>query len=141
MRWVVLGEGSAPTGSRATWAASTPSNRRIPEPNSTGESVCRELVDQARVDVLQDRCASARDADIPVVVAAVGLLERGLDAVVDEVERRATRPRPRVTLLVRHDEHRRVERRAAPATVVRPASNMRLPITLAPVRSRNVSRR
>ena len=35
---VTLGEGSARTGSRATRPASTPSNRRIPEPNTTGES-------------------------------------------------------------------------------------------------------
>ncbi len=40
-----------------------------------------------------------------------GLVERGLDAVVDEVEDGPTRPLPGVTLLVRHDEDRCVERR------------------------------
>src|SRR6266851_4769714 len=40
-----------------------------------------------------------------------GRVERGLDAVVNEVEGGPARPLPGVTLLVRHDEDRRVERR------------------------------
>src|SRR5579872_2283704 len=71
----------------------------------------RELVDQAGVHVLQDRCAAARDADVAVAGGLAGLVERGLDAVVDEVEGGPARPLPRVALLVRHDEDRRVERR------------------------------
>src|SRR5260370_19436741 len=71
----------------------------------------RELVDQASVHVLQDRCAAARDADVSVAGGPAGLVERGLDAVVDEVEGGPARPLPGVTLLVRHDEDRRVERR------------------------------
>src|ERR1700730_17697914 len=71
----------------------------------------RELVDQAGVHVLQDGCAAARDADVPVAGGLAGLVERGLDAVVDEVEGGPARPLPGVTLLVRHDEDRRVERR------------------------------
>src|SRR5216110_2804162 len=46
----------------------------------------RELVDQAGVHVLQDRRAAARDTDVTVAGGRAGLLERGLDAVVDEVE-------------------------------------------------------
>lgn len=46
----------------------------------------RELVDQAGVHVLQDRRAAARDADIAVAGGFAGQAERGLDAVVDEVE-------------------------------------------------------
>ena len=40
-----------------------------------------------------------------------GLVECGLDAVVDEMEGGPARPLPGVALLVRHDEDRRVERR------------------------------
>ena len=43
--------------------------------------------------------------------ACAGLVERRLDAVVDEVEGRPARPLPGVTPLVGHDEDRRVERR------------------------------
>lgn len=38
VRWVTRDDDSERTGSSATRDASTPSNRRIPEPNSTGES-------------------------------------------------------------------------------------------------------
>src|SRR4029453_10926934 len=47
----------------------------------------------------------------PVAGGLAGLLERGLDAVVDEVEDGPAQPLPGVTLLVGHDEDRRVERR------------------------------
>src|SRR4249920_464793 len=39
------------------------------------------------------------------------MVERGLDAIVDEVEGGLARPLPGVTFGVRHDEDRRVERR------------------------------
>jgi hypothetical protein len=71
----------------------------------------RELVDQAGVHVLQDRRAAARDADVPVAGDLAALVERGLDAVVDEVEGGPARPLLGVTLLVRHDEDRGVEGR------------------------------
>src|SRR3954462_13487754 len=51
------------------------------------------------------------DADVAVAGGLAGLVERGLDAVVDEVEGGPARPLPGVTLLVRHDEDGRVERR------------------------------
>ena len=76
-----------------------------------GSTRDRKLVDQAGVHVLQDRRAAARDADVTVAGGIAGLVERGLDAVVDEVEGGPAGPLPRVTLLVRHDEDRRVERR------------------------------
>jgi hypothetical protein len=81
VRWVTRCVGSALTGSRATRPASTPSNRRIPEPNSRGESGDRELVDQAGVHVLQARCATARDSDFTVAGGLAGSVERRLDAV------------------------------------------------------------
>ena len=72
--------------------------------------------------------------------AAVGLVERGLDAVVDEVEGRAARPLPGVTLFGRAPRtNTAVWNGASSGHPCSPASNMRLPITLAPVRS-NVSR-
>src|SRR5205823_11548773 len=58
-----------------------------------------------------DRRTAAGDADVAVAGGLAGLVERGLDAVVDEVEGGPARPLPGVTLLVRHDEDRRVERR------------------------------
>jgi hypothetical protein len=62
-------------------------------------------------DIAHSGDAAARDADASVAGGLAGLVERGLDAVVDEVEGGPTRPLPGATLLVRHDEHRRVERR------------------------------
>jgi hypothetical protein len=50
-----------------------------------------ELVDQAGVQVLLDRLAAAGDADVAVAGRRTGLVERALDAVVDEVEARAAR--------------------------------------------------
>ena len=97
-----------------------------------------QLVDQDRVQVLQDRLAAARDADVPVAGGLAGLFERGLEPRVDEVEGGPARPGPGVTLLVRHDEDR-VWNGAFSGHIRSPASNMRLPMTLAPVRS-NVSR-
>jgi hypothetical protein len=66
---------------------------------------------RAGVHVLQDRRAAARDADVPVAGGLAGLVERGLDAVVDELEGCPAVPLPGVTLLVRHDEDRGVVRR------------------------------
>lgn len=70
-----------------------------------------ELVDQARVEALQDRVGAAGDADVPAAGRLAGPVECAADAVIDEVERGAALPLPRVASLVRHDEHRRVERR------------------------------
>jgi len=39
----------------------------------------RELVDQAGVHVLEDRCAAARDTDVPIAGGVAGLVERVLD--------------------------------------------------------------
>src|SRR5205085_11036532 len=51
------------------------------------------------------------DADVAVAGGPAGLVTRGLDAIVDTVAGRPTRPLPGPTLLVRHGEDRRVERR------------------------------
>src|SRR5204863_7637736 len=71
----------------------------------------RMQVDVAAIHLLPVSSAGDRDADVSVGGGLAGLVERGLDAVVDEVEGGPTRPLPGVTLLVRHDEDRRVERR------------------------------
>lgn len=57
------------------------------------------FVDDTQVQVLLDHVRAARDANIAATRRVPGLLERTLRAVVDEVERRASRPDPRFTLL------------------------------------------
>jgi hypothetical protein len=60
-----------------------------------------------------------------------GLVERGLDAVVDELEGGPAGPLPGVTLLMRHDEDRGVERPAPPpATPARPDRTLTRPRTI-----------
>src|SRR5690606_14074927 len=71
----------------------------------------RELVDQAGVQVLEDRRPTAGDSYVPAVGDLMRPDERRLDAVVDEVERRSARPVPWFPLLVGQHEDRRVERR------------------------------
>ena len=57
------------------------------------------------------RIVAPPPADVPVAGGLAGLVERWLDVVVDELEGGPAWPLPGVTLLVRHDEDRRVERR------------------------------
>src|SRR6266566_4325406 len=76
-----------------------------------GDAVWVHALDQAGVEVLQDRLTAAGDADVPVSGRLAGLVEGAVDAVVDEAEGGPARPRPRVTLLVRHHEDRGVEGR------------------------------
>jgi len=116
------GEDSAPTGSRATRPASTPSNRRMPEPNSTGEerrSRTRRSGPRSRTPGLSRRRPATRTSRSP---AAARRLVEAADSMPSLTKWKVVSPRPlpRVTLLVRHDEHRCVERRVRPATSVRP---------------------
>src|SRR5690606_19265443 len=71
----------------------------------------RALIDQPRIEVLADRLGAAADADVSIPGHLAGLPQRGLDAVVDEVEGGPTRALPWLAYLVGEDEDRRVERR------------------------------
>ncbi len=106
-------------------------------PSSTGARGNEELVDQAAVQVLLDRLG-AGDADVAVAGRLAGPVEGALDAVVDEVEGGAARPLPRLAPGVGDDEHPR-RNGASFGHASSPASNMRLPMLLTPVRS-NVAR-
>src|SRR3982074_1562881 len=61
--------------------------------------------------MLKNGRAAACDADVPVAGGRAGLVERGLDAVVDEVEGRAAPPPPRGPPPRADAETRRVQRR------------------------------
>src|SRR5262249_37429528 len=61
--------------------------------------------------VLLDHVGATCDADIAVCRDRARLAQRALDAVVDEVKRRATGPHPGLSDLRGEHEHRRVKRR------------------------------
>src|SRR5947209_12746038 len=85
-----------------------------------------QLVEQAGGEVLADRRGTAADAHVLLSRGLLRLLERRLDPVRDEVERRAALHRERLARVMRQDEHGDVVRRllAPPPlpTVVRPRS-------------------
>jgi len=72
VRCVTRDDGSERSGPCATLDASTPSNRRVPAPNGTGDGVIEHAVDQARVQVLQDRRTTAGNADVAVTGCLAG---------------------------------------------------------------------
>src|SRR5215218_4954687 len=69
-----------------------------------------ELIDQTRVEVLDDGVGTSRDSDILASGDLTRLPQRALDPVVDEVERGPARALPGTANLVGQDEDRRVER-------------------------------
>src|SRR5215203_1176841 len=69
-----------------------------------------ELIDQTRVEVLDDGVGTSRDSDILASGDLTRLPQRALDPVVDEVERGPARTLPGTANLVGQDEDRRVER-------------------------------
>src|SRR4051794_41975672 len=70
-----------------------------------------QLVDQPRRQIGVDRRRSAGDRDVALTCRAAGLVERGLDAVGDEVERRPAVHGQRLARIVGQHEDRRVIRR------------------------------
>src|SRR5215212_7523238 len=69
----------------------------------------RELIDQARVEVLEDGVGTAGDPDIPTSGNLTRLPQCARDSVVDEVERGSTWPLPWTANLLGQDEDRRME--------------------------------
>jgi hypothetical protein len=98
----------------------------------------RELVDQAGVEVLQDRLAAARDADVPVAGDLAGLVDEF--SMPSLTKWKVVPPgRSQGSRFSCVTTKTGVWKGASSGHACSPASNMRLPITLAPVRS-NVSR-
>src|SRR5271166_1913871 len=68
-----------------------------------------ELIDHARVEVLQDGIGTSGDPDILVPSDLLRLAQRALDAVIDEVEGSPAWALPGTAHLCGQDEDRRVE--------------------------------
>jgi len=69
-----------------------------------------QLVDDTQVQVLLEHVRTARDADIATVRRLPGSLKGTRRAVIDEAERRPSRPDPGLALLAGQDEYRPMKR-------------------------------
>lgn len=63
-----------------------------------------EFIDQPGVEILEYNVCTAGNPDVSSPGGLAGLPQGALDAVVDEIERRAARPLPRSANLLREDE-------------------------------------
>jgi hypothetical protein len=98
-----------------------------------------DFVEEAGFDELLDRLA-AGDGNVLVARRRAGLLEGALDAVLDEGEGRPSLLDERIAGAVGKDEDRLVEGRfVSPGPS--PWSNMRRPMTIAPVASTKAAKR
>src|SRR3954453_9228767 len=79
-----------------------------------GGEVEDEFVDHASRKRLAHGRRAAGDVDSAVPCGLRGALERGVEAVADEIERRPASKLDRLVLVVREDEDRSVVRRGGP---------------------------
>jgi hypothetical protein len=79
-----------------------------------------KLVEQPRPQVLLGDARAARERDVLVAGGRPGLVERGLDALRDERERRASLLDLRLAGVMSEDEDRNAERRLVAPPAVRP---------------------
>ena len=131
---VTAGEATTSTGSSAGIADAV--EQPLARAEHDRDDVQVQLVEQAGGEVLVDRARAAGDRDVLVAGGRARLLERGLDPVGDEVERRAALHLERLARVVGEHVDRRVVRRvlappAAPLSVPRPGAgpNMLRPMT------------
>ena len=98
--WVTAGEVTTSVQTSSRGVSGRPSRSRSPPPSRIGHDRQVQLVDQAGAQVLLDGGDAATEPDVLAAGGRACLLERRLDAVGDEVERRAALHRQRVARVV-----------------------------------------
>jgi hypothetical protein len=104
-RWTTFGAATVSTRTRPC-RSETPSNRPLARAEQHRRHVQLHLVDQTGVQVLLRGLCTARQRDVLLPRRAARLLERTLDPVGHEGERRAALRHQRLARVMRQHEHR-----------------------------------